>query len=51
VWEIVKKLFNKELAANKTEEQVEPLKNEIEALKQQIKGLEKVQKELTAKAN
>ncbi len=51
VWKLVKKLFNNELAANKTEEQVEPLKNEIEALKQQIKGLEKVQKELTAKAN
>jgi len=51
VWKLVKKLFNDELAANKTEEQVEPLKNEIEALKQQIKGLEKVQQELTAKAN
>lgn len=51
VWKLVKKLFNNELAANKTEEQVEPLKNEIEALKQQIKGLEKVQQELTAKAN
>ncbi len=51
VWKLVKKLFNNELAANKTEEQVEPLKNEIEALEQQIKGLEKVQQELTAKAN
>lgn len=51
VWEIVKRLFAKELAANKTEEQVEPLKIEIEALKEQIKGLEKVQQELTNKAN
>ena len=51
VWEIVKRLFAKELAANKTELQVEPLKDEIEALKQQIKGLKKAQQELTAKAN
>ena len=51
VWEIVKILFYKELAENKSEELIEPLTTEIEALKQQISRLKKVQQELTAKAN
>jgi site-specific DNA recombinase len=51
IWETVKVLFHKELAANKTMEQLEPLKAEIDAYIQQIIGLDKKQDELTAKAN
>ena len=51
IWETVKVLYHKELAANKTQENIKPLRERIEELKSKITGLEKKQAELTNKAN
>lgn len=51
IWNLVKVLFSKELAAGKTDEQIEPIKKELESYKMQIINLEQRQNELTQKAN
>ncbi len=51
IWETVKVLYYKELAENKTQENLKPLRTEVEELKNKIAGLEKKQAELTDKAN
>jgi len=51
IWETVKVLYHKELAANKTQENIKPLREEIEELKNKIAGLEKKEAELTGEAN
>ena len=51
IWNLVKMLFSDELAAEKTDEQIEPLRKEIEGYKLKIAKLERNQHELTQKAN
>lgn len=51
IWNLVKMLFSDELAAEKTDEQIEPLRKEIEGYKLKIAKLERNQNELTQKAN
>ncbi|WP_321426431.1 recombinase family protein [uncultured Bacteroides sp.] len=51
IWETVKVLYYKELANNKTQANLKPLKEEVEELEKKIAGLEKKQAELTDKAN
>ena len=47
----MKILFSKELAAGKTDEQIEPINRELENYKLQVVNLEHKQNELTEKAN
>ncbi|MEG1915856.1 MAG: recombinase family protein [Muribaculaceae bacterium] len=51
IWNLVKVLFSKELAAGKDREQLEPINREIEGYKIQIQNLKQEQNELTLKAN
>lgn len=51
IWELVKELFQSQLAENKKKENIIPLNDEIINLNKDIARLEKKQDELTAKAN
>ena len=51
IWNLVKILFSKELAAGKTDEQIEPINRELESYRLQVVNLEHKQNELTQKAN
>lgn len=51
IWNLVKILFSKELAAGKTDEQIEPINKELEKYKLQVTNLEHKQDELTQRAN